>query len=121
MVGGAKSVILVRISAPTAWPEPFRSPIVSVTRWRRSTGSSHQTGSGAIIAEIRVPSAPGPSSARTLTRAHERRPGLLYATAADRGHRAQLEVLGVAAAGPEVVAERAGDDGEDDVVDGSAV
>ena len=66
-VGGAKSVILVRISAPTACPEPFRSPIASVIRWMRSTGSSHQTGSGAIIAETRLPSAPCSSTARTLT------------------------------------------------------
>ncbi len=64
---GAKSVILVMISAPTAWPEDFRSPIWSVTMWSRSTGSSHQTGSGAIIAEIRLPSAPCSSAARTLT------------------------------------------------------
>ena len=64
---GAKSTTRVRISAPTAWPEPFRSPIVSVTRCRRWTGSSHQTGSGAIIAEMRLPSAPRSSSARTLT------------------------------------------------------
>ena len=67
IVGGAKSVSLVRISAPTAWPEPLRSPIVSLTSRSRSTGSSHQTGSGAIIAEIRLPSAPRSSSARTLT------------------------------------------------------
>ena len=67
IVGGAKSVSLVSSSAPTAWPEPFRSPIVSVTRRRRSTGSCDQTGSGAIIAEIRLPSAPCSSSARTLT------------------------------------------------------
>ena len=67
IVVGAKSVSLVRISAPTAWPDPFRSPIVSLTMRRRSTGSSDQTGSGAIIAEIRLPSAPCSSAARTLT------------------------------------------------------
>jgi hypothetical protein len=66
IVGGAKSARLVRTSAPAAWRDFFRSPIVSVTIRMRSAGSSHQTGRGANIAETRLPSAPCSSSARTL-------------------------------------------------------
>src|SRR5438876_215128 len=51
--------------APTAWREAFRSPIDSVITCRRSSGSSHQIGSVAIIAETRLPSAPRSSAART--------------------------------------------------------
>ena len=46
---------------------------------------------------------------------------LLVGADADRNHRPQLEPLGVVAACAQVVAERAGDDREDDVVDRAAV
>ena len=42
---------------------------------------------------------------------------LLLGADADRDHRPQLELAGVVAPGAQVVAERPGDDGEDDVVD----
>ena len=67
IVGGAKSVSWVISVAPIACFDSFRSPIVSLTRCRRSTGSSHQTGSGAIMLETRLPSAPFWSAVRTLT------------------------------------------------------
>ena len=91
---GAKSVSLVRISAPTACPEDFRSPISAVTMCSRSTGSSSPTGSGAIIAVIRLPSAPCSS----------------VGADADRDHRPQLDSLGLVAAGPQVAADAAGDE-----------
>ena len=71
----------------------------------RSTGSSHQTGSGAIIAEIRLPRAPCSSSARTLTGtiARSSSPSVSWPRA-----RRYLPIA-------------AGDDREDDVVDGAAV
>ena len=46
---------------------------------------------------------------------------LLRGADADRHHRPHLQALGVVAAGAQVVADRAGDDREDDVVDGAAV
>ena len=94
----------MRTSAPAAWRDFFRSPIVSVTICIRSAGSSHQTGSGAIIAETRLPSAPCSDSARTLigTIARSSSPEVECAAAA------------------QVAAERAGDRGEDDVVDRAA-
>jgi hypothetical protein len=60
----------------------------------------HQTGSGAIIAATRLPSAPRSTSARH----------------AHRHHRLQLEAVGVLAAAAQVPAERAGDRGEHHVV-----
>ena len=67
IVGGANPVRSVSTWAPTAWPPCFRS----LSSWRtmssRASGSWHHTGSGAIIAATRLPSAPRSTSERTLT------------------------------------------------------
>ena len=67
MVGGAKSASWVIRLAPIACFDAFRSPIDSRTISIRRTGSSHQTGSEAIIAVTWLPSAPCWSAVRTLT------------------------------------------------------
>ncbi len=46
---------------------------------------------------------------------------LFVGTDADRHHRAHLQLVGVVTAGAQVIAEGAGDDGEDDVVDRAPV
>ena len=104
IVGGAKSARPVRISAPTACPEPFRSPIVLADQMQAL---------GRVVAPDRQ-------------RRHHRRdpvaqrPVLLVGADADRDHRPQLELVGVEAARPQVAAKGAGHGREDDVVDGSA-
>ena len=67
IVGGAKPDRSVSTWAPTAWPPDLRPFSSSRTMSSRATGSWHQTGSGAIIAATRLPSAPRSRSLRTLT------------------------------------------------------
>jgi hypothetical protein len=50
IVAGANPLKSVRICAPTACPPSLSPRIALATSSSRSTGSSHQTGSGAIMA-----------------------------------------------------------------------
>jgi hypothetical protein len=66
-VGGAKPESSVMRWAPTAWPDSLSPRIDSLIVRSAWTGSCSPTGSGAIIAATRLPSAPRSTSARTLT------------------------------------------------------
>ncbi len=79
-VGGANPLRLVSTCAPTACPERFTSSIDALTISRRRLASSSPTGSGAIIAATRLPSAPRSVSARTLTGTIARSTGSLSST-----------------------------------------
>ena len=103
-VGGAKPLRLVSTCAPTACPERFTSSIDALTISSRSRASVSPTGSGAIIAATRLPSAPRSFSARTLTGTIARSTGSLSSAPRRR----------------KVAPKRPGDDREHHVVDRAA-